>query len=210
MDIIPGIFENDTQEIQRRIALVAPFVRWIQIDIADGKFVSASTPSNFPFLLNYPNTCFEAHLMVTNPETYVKRLVASGFKRLIAHVECHDPREFLAEARVYECEVGLALNVGTPLEEVEPFLEELDEILVMSVTAGASGQPFEEEAVEKIKVIHRNLPDLPIEVDGGINGETIKRVVEAGATRVISTSYLFNDEHAIQSALEQLESIGLS
>ena len=170
--------------------------------------MSARTPIDISCLKKYPNVSFEAHLMTYTPELYIKQLVAAGFRRLIGHVECHDPRGFIEEARAYECEVGLAVNIGTLLEEIEPMLEELDEVLVMSVIAGASGQPFEEEAVEKIQAIHRNLPDLPIEVDGGINEETIKRVVAAGADRIISTSYLFKDEHAIQSALDRLESIG--
>ena len=174
------------------------------MDVADDTLISFKTPTRFPFLKKNAHTFFEAHIMSEKPETYVKHLIDSGCKRIVAPVECTDPREFLSEARVWECETGLAIDVETPLEEVEPFLEELDFVLVMTAGAGAGDQLFEESTLSKIKTITRNLPDLPIEAEGGINLESVKPIAQAGATRIVSTSYIFKDENRIQETIRHL------
>lgn len=211
--VIPGIFETDRKEIARKITLVAPHVDYIQIDIADNTIIPADTFKDISQLapviqrFSETGTKFEAHLMVGSPCEYLKSLVAAGFSRIIAHVECDDPREFLADARVYDIEVGLAIDTDSDFELLEPYLEDVDFVTVMTVEAGASGQVFEPESVEKIKTIHRNLPDLPIEVDGGMTPETAKLVKEAGATRIVSTSYLFASEGHIASSIEALQAV---
>jgi len=211
MEIIPGIFESDAKELERKILLVASSVPYIQIDVGDNTIIPCDTVHDMAVLTpliakaNSLGAKCEVHLMVGKPESYLSDLVAAGVSRVVAHVECHDPREFLAEARTHEIEVGLAIDVDSDFEMIEPFLEEVDYVLVMTVEAGASGKVFEEEAVEKIKTIHRNLPDLPIEVDGGMTPEIAKIVMEAGATRIVSTTYLFNNEQNIPSAIEALQ-----
>jgi ribulose-phosphate 3-epimerase len=210
MDIIPGIFEKDQKEVERKISIVSPFAQWIQIDMSHDSLDVADTLTFFSFLKRQTNNFFEAHLMAPKPETYVKYLMQAGFKRIIASVECQDPREFLSEARVYECEIGLSIDMETPLEEAEPFLEELDFMLVMTAGAGAGGQLFEESTLSKIKTIRRNLPDLPIEAEGGMNPESVKLASQAGATRIVSTSYIFQDEKRVGEAIERLKSAGIS
>ena len=211
MDIIPGISESDIQEVERKVLLVSHLVPYVQIDIGDNTIIPCDLVHDVPLFAPIiqkgikQGAKFEAHLMVAKPETYIGDLVAAGFSRIVAHVEAHDPREFLAEARTHEIEVGLAIDVDSDFDMIEPFLEEIDFVTVMTVEAGASGKVFEEEAVEKIKTIHRNLPDLPIEVDGGMTPETVKIVKEAGATRIVSTSYLFNNEQDIDSAIQVLQ-----
>lgn len=211
MEIIPGINEGDVKELERKITLVAPHVDMIQIDVGDNTIFLSDTVHDVVLLtpiiekFTKTGTKFEAHLMVANPLPYLKPLADAGVARVIAHVECHDPREFLAEARTHEIEVGLALDVESDFELIEPYLEEVDTVLVMTIETGASGQDFESNAMETIKTIHRNLPDLPIEVDGGMNPDTAKIVKEAGATRIVSTSYLFNSEHTIADAITTLQ-----
>lgn len=211
MIVIPGILETDVQEIERKVGIVAPHVSLIQIDIGDNTIIPCDTIHDSsllaPVIKKYGTggVKFEAHLMVATPETYLSDVVQAGFSRVVAHVECHSPREFLAEARTHELEVGLAIDVDTEFEAIEPFLEEVDFVTVMTVEAGASGSVFEEAAVEKIKTIHRNLPDMPIEVDGGMTPETAKIVMEAGATHIVSTTYLFKNEQNISSAIETLQ-----
>lgn len=207
MDIIPGIFEKDQNELERKIDSVFAFVHWIHIDVSDTVLDSTKVQSFFSFFKKYKDHFFEAHLSVPKPETYVKHLVGSGFARVVASVECHDPREFLGEVRAFECEAGLSIDVETPLEAVEPFLEELDFVVVLSSQGGTPAGLFEERSLEVIKAIHRNLPDLPIEAEGGINEETIKPVVDAGATRIVSSSYIFRDEKHISDAIQNLSSI---
>lgn len=209
IDVIPGILEKDWNTIEERIKLVAPHVDWVQIDIADNTMVPNTTFLDFAKFKSietkYPNLSLEAHLMVAKPETYIKALVDSGFKRLIAHIECQDPRVFLDEAKYEHVEAGVAIDGPTEFELVEPFLGEVDCVLVMTIEAGFSGQPFMTETLEKIKTIHTNVPDLPIEVDGGINDVTGKLAREAGATRLVSTSYLFKHPESIAQAIEHLK-----
>lgn len=207
-DIIPGIYEKNLEDIQAKIAIAAPHVSWLHIDVADQTLVENESFRDFALWKAMPEQCsFEAHLMVANPETYVRPLVEAGFKRLIAHVESQDPRRFIEMAQYEEIEVGLAIDGPTEFEMIEPFLEEIDVVLVMTIEAGFSGQPFLPETVEKIKLIHQNVPDLIIEVDGGITDQTAKICKESGANRFVSTSYLFSHKSQFQERLEGLRSI---
>ncbi|MBI5449069.1 hypothetical protein HY948_02005 [Candidatus Gottesmanbacteria bacterium] len=206
IDVIPGILEKDFAEIERRVGLVTPYVSWVQIDIADNTLVPNETFLDFEKFRIYPEkVSFEGHLMVADPEKYIRPLANAGFKRLIAHVESHDPRRFLDEATYESVEVGIAIDGPTELDVVEPFLESVDVVLVMTIEAGFSGQVLMPETLEKIKKIHEHFPDLVIEVDGGINDKTAKLVKDAGATRLVSTSYLFRDPAHIASAIESLK-----
>lgn len=212
VEVIPGILEKEWAAIERKLTLVAPHVSWVQIDVADNTLVPNTTFLDFAKFVqldkldqSLSHLSLEAHLMVANPEKYVKPLCDAGFKRLIAHIEAHDPRLFLDAAQYEHVEVGVAIDGPTELEQAEPFLGEVDTVLVMTIEAGFSGQAFMTETVEKIKLIHQNFPDLPIEVDGGINDKTAKIAVDAGATRLVSTSYLYKDPANIARAIERLK-----
>jgi ribulose-phosphate 3-epimerase len=208
IDVIPGIFEKDLSAIKERISLASPDVSWLHIDVADQTLVANESFRDFSQWKDMPkHISFEAHLMVVNPEMYVKQLADAGFKRLIAHVECQDPRRFLEMAQYEEVEVGLAIDGPTEFEIFEPFLEELDVALIMTIEAGFSGQPFLPETIEKIKMIHQNVPDITIEVDGGINATTAKLCVESGASRLVSTSYLFSNKGLFREHLTELQAL---
>lgn len=205
VDIIPGILEHDFAAIESRLGLVSPHVSWAHIDFADNTLVPNTTFFDFSRFSRLPALPhLEAHFMVSQPEKYIKAAADAGFKRLIAHVEAHDPRIFLDQVKFEDVEVGIALDGPTEFEAVEPFLEEADFVLVMTVEAGFSGGKFLPECVEKIKSIHNYLPDLPIEAEGGINDQTARLVREAGASRLVSTSYVFRDPATIAQAIESL------
>ena len=215
IDIIPGILEKEWPPIEEKLKLVAPYVEWVQVDFADNTLVPNVTLLDFSkfasltkssYSVDLSRLSLEAHLMVSQPEKYIKPLVDAGFKRLIAHVESQDPREFLKQAEFEHAEVGMAIDGATELDQIEPFLEEIDMVLVMTIEAGFSGQELMLETVEKIRTIHQNFPDLPIEADGGINEQTAKIVRDAGATRIVSTSYLFKDPTNIADSIERLKS----
>jgi ribulose-phosphate 3-epimerase len=210
-EVIPGILQKEWKPIEERLLLVTPHVSWVQIDIADNTLVPNTTFSDFSYfspdklLRNLEHLSFEAHLMVANPEKYIKPLVDAGFKRLIAHVESHDPRMFLEQAQYEHVEAGMAIDGTTELEQIEPFLDQIDFVLVMTIEAGFSGQSFMTETVEKIRNIHENFPDLPIEVDGGIDDKTGKIAVDAGVTRLVSTSFIFKKPENIAEAVALLK-----
>jgi ribulose-phosphate 3-epimerase len=216
VDIIPGINEKEWSEIERKIVLVAPYVSWVQIDIADETLVPNRTFTDFTSdtFARIPgwddlqnNLSFEAHLMVANPEKYIHPLADAGFKRLIAHIEASDPRRFLDVAHYESVEVGMAIDGATEFEQIEPFLEDVDVVLVMTIEAGLSGQPFLPETLEKIKNIRRNVTDIPVEVDGGIDDKTARLVKEAGATRLVSTTYVFQDPERTEVAIDRLKNV---
>lgn len=206
IEVIPGILQKEWEMIEERLRMVTPYAPWVQIDFADNTLVPNTTFMDFaafkPFAEKHS---LEAHLMVAQPEKYINDAADAGFKRLIAHVEAHDPRIFFDQVKYEHVEVGIAIDGPTEFEQVEPYLEEVDFVLVMTIESGFSGQPFLPECVEKIKSIHNYLPDLPIEVDGGINDQTARLVKEAGATRLVVTSYLFNDPANIAAAIEHLK-----
>ncbi len=209
IDIIPGILEKEWKMLEERLRLVAGLVDWVQIGFADNTMVPNTTFldfSKFAQLDKYDKfPALEAHLMVSQPEKYIKSLADAGFKRLIAHVEAHDARLFLDQVKYEHVEVGMGIDGPTEFETIEPFLEEVDFVLVMMVEAGFSGGTFLPECIEKIKSIHSYLPDLPIEVSGGITDVTARLVKEAGATRLVVSSYLFKDPASIASKIEHLK-----
>lgn len=211
MDIIPGIAELDPKELARKIALVLPYVDWIQLDIADETLVASKTFTDVAALehilkpLQKLGKHVEAHLLVDDPVQLLKSVSQAGFERVTAQIECQDPQEFLAEARSFETEVGLAIGADSEIEVIEPFLEELDYVVVMTGELDSTKHIFQPETVEKIKIIHRNLPDLPIVAEVGITPETVKLVRDAGAARVVVGGYLFTNEHKIAEAIEQIK-----
>lgn len=208
-DVYPSIHVHTWDELEAEITAVAPFVRGIHLNISDGTMGSEETVSDLSRLAelvrSYPDILFEAHLLTANPEKHIRTLVDSGIKRLIAHVECNDPRLFLAEARYDEVEVGLAIDGATEVEQIEPFLELIDVVSVMTTEAGVVGGTFLPESVEKIKQIRQNYPDLTIEAVGGITDMTVHTVKEAGATILVASEFVFKHADGPAAAIELLQ-----
>lgn len=207
IDVIPGfgLTEHSMSEMIAKAAIVAPYVPWVHIDVADHTLVNNENFHDFSQWKGMPeHLSFEAHLMVANPEKYIHTLVDAGFKRLIGHVESQDPRFFLAKCQYEEIEVGLALDGPSPIEEIEPFLEELDVALIMGIEAGFSGQPFLPETIDKLKALHHAYPETLLAVDGSVNEKTAPLLKDAGATRLVCTSFLFNNPSNIPQNLEFL------
>ncbi len=216
MEIIPSILEQDWDHIVRKVSLVAPYVDWVQIDFSNATLVPTQTFFDIPtfkeLIQKYDQhdnghpMHFEAHLMVTSPEKYVRQLAQAGFERIIAQVEAADPRLFLEETKLESVEAGLAMDSGTEVSELEPFLEELDVVLVMMAEAGGKG-PLQIENIEKVRALRQHFPDLSIEAEDGITPQTAKLLVTAGATRLVPTSFIFKntDPATVASAIEHLK-----
>ncbi len=195
----PGTENKDFSEFEKRIEAVRPFARTIHIDIVDGKFAPNTTFSDpKPFAKYTKDFVFEIHLMVEEPVNHLKAWAEVGFQRFIGQIEqMSDQVEFVAQAQLLG-EVVLAIDGKTPLVNVTVPYEDLDGILVMTINAGFSGQKFEISHLEKVKQIRSRgitttTGDLfPIEVDGGINDQTILEAHNAGANRFVITSFLYN------------------
>lgn len=204
--IIPGILETEWSEIEKKLEAVKPFAKTVHIDIIDGKFSPHTTfldPE--PFKKYSSEFVFELHMMVEDPTQYLEPFAQAGFKRFLGHIEhMNDVVEFVAKGQQLG-EVGLALDGPTHIEVLKDInLNDLDALLIFTADkVGESGQEMIEERLQKIRDLEAL---IPIEVDGGINSETIKKAFEAGATRFITTGYLFegNPEEQYKKLQEAL------
>lgn len=195
LEIIPAILEKDFTQIERKINLVKSFAGTIQIDLIDGKFLPQSTLLTPESFAKFSQESFlELHLMTQNPIGYVEPFAKAGFRRFIAHVEAlpnlDDQKKFVKKVRSLNFEVGLAIDRDTEINTIKEPLENLDCLLIMLVKAGSSGQKFDENVLDKIRQL-RAKTQMPIEVDGGINTESIMLAKKAGANRFSVNSFLF-------------------
>lgn len=206
IEVIPGINEKTFEETRKKIELVRDIVPWIHIDILDNTLFKDVTMREWnAFKIFNGVVKFEAHLMVADPQKYIEPLIQNGFDRLIAHAEADTTRDFIQKTKDQHIEVGIALDGPSELELVEPFLGDVDVVLLMMHAAGPSGQPFQYDQLTKVRKVHEEYQQLPIEVDGGIDKTNAPLVVAAGATRLVSTSYLFwKNADRIAEAIEEL------
>lgn len=192
-EIIPGILEKDWKEIERKIELIKPFAKVIHIDLLDGKFAPNITYLDpAPFAKYASDIAFELHMMVEEPIKYLNLWGNAGFIRFIGQVEkMSSIPDFVAKAEDIG-DVGLAIDIQTPVHAIEPFIGDIDVAFIMTVKAGFSRQTFTENMLEKVRTLRALDKLLPIEIDGGVHPETLKRAKQAGATRFVSTGFLFD------------------
>lgn len=199
VEVIPAILEKEISEVIKKMKVVEGAVEWVQIDIADGVLVPNTTPTDLtPYKAIQSPLKREIHLMVKDPVPYIEKSIAAGFKRLFAHVEAEHTQEFIVKCQEQNVEVGLAIDGPTPVSKIEPFLDNIDVVLVMAIEAGFSGRPYREDTATKIAQIHEAFFDLPIAVDGAMDDINAAKVVAAGATRICSNSYIFNDPRPLE------------
>lgn len=205
-EIIPGILEKEWSRIEKKLETIKPFAKTVHIDIIDGIFAQNITfldPE--PFKKYSSDFFFELHMMVEEPIDYLKPWGEAGFKRFLGHIEkMSDQEKFIKTAKQYG-EAGLALDGPTDLSELKVPISSLETILFMSIKAGFSGQEFNIDYLSKIKEAKEKGFGGTYEVDGGINNETIVLAKNAGATRFVSTSYLFGCQN-IEEEFKKLTS----
>ena len=203
--VIPAIIAKSQNELDERINLVKDCTDFIHLDIMDGVFVPNGS-FNFDFSLPEINGRFEAHLMVENPDEWVKRNWEEVDVILLPIESCKNPEEMIDFLKKNEKKVGFALNPETPPDKVKDYLDRIDEVLILAVRPGFYGSKFIPETLEKVRQLRKLKPELDIEVDGGINPETIREVFEAGANFLVSGSYIMNSANP-KEALELLKNL---
>lgn len=171
------------------------------LDIMDGKFVKNETIDYVYFEQLKENSVllFDVHLMVAAPSaSLIKKYIKAGANILTLHYEAYDDDKILLKRlkliKKMGCMVGLAIDKDTKVEEIVPYLEHIDQVLVMCVKAGAGGQKFDEEALNKIKKLRKLSKSLVISVDGGINAVTASSCVKAGADVLCAGSFIYNND----------------
>lgn len=171
MQIIPTILAKNKFEFKNKIQEIKNFgFKITQIDICDSYFVKNKTYYNLSANLN-----FELHLMVANPEKYIK--ANNKIKRIIFHLEAvENPEKIIAQIKQNNFQVGIAINPETEIIKIKKYLNKIDLVLLMSVHPGFSGQKFLTSTINKIKKLRQLDKKIKLEIDGGINYKIAKKL----------------------------------
>lgn len=195
VQIAASILSADFGRLNEEIASVEKLVDRLHVDVMDGHFVPNLTlgaPVVRKIKTALPIHC---HLMVEHPESMVEDFAKAGAQIITVHAEAvTDLPAIIQKIKGLGVKVGLSVNPGTDVKILEPVLDALDVVLVMSVNPGFGGQKFMPVALEKIQWLKSVKPNLEVEVDGGINGETAASVRAAGADVLVSGSYIFESQ----------------
>src|SRR3990167_1901472 len=217
IEIIPSILVNSLEEFDERVRAVEPYVKWVQLDVADGDFAPNKTWGDPSQLRDYnTEVLIEAHLMVSEPEKIIDEwLIVRSVRRIYFHYEAtNQHKKIIKKIKDAGKEAGIALLSETPIGVIMPFQNQLDAVLIFSGNLGfyggsANWQGNEEAILTKISTMREYNPDVIIEVDGGMNLENARKVVEAGANVIISGSYIWQHKKGVEEAISELnKSVG--
>ena len=197
MKIAPSILAADFANLASDIARVAGDVDLLHVDCMDGHYVPNLTigPPVVAALRPHTPLFLDCHLMVDNPGRLLEAFAKAGADGLTVHVELGDPRPLLSEIAGLGLRRGLAFEPETPFDAVEPYLGDIDLLLVMSVKTGYGGQPFIAEVLDKVRAARKlidaeNLP-VEIEIDGGIKIDNAALAAGAGVDILVSGTGIF-------------------
>lgn len=202
--IAPSILSSDFGKLNEEIASVEPYSDLLHVDVMDGHFVPNITIG--PPIVKCIKTSLplDCHLMIENPDDYVEAFVKAGANSITIHQEvCPHLNRSIQKIKALGVKAGVSINPATPIEMIEEELEDIDLVLIMSVNPGFGGQEFIESALGKIAALRELAPDIDIEVDGGVNEETAKLCIEAGANILVAGSYIFKSKDR-KKAIESL------
>ena len=206
IEIIPSILVKTGEELVEKIMAIEPYAERAHLDIADGIFVPNMTILGLEEVGTLDTGLkIEVHLMVSKPENHIGRWLETQADKFIFHIEATTKAQEIIDA-VKEADktVGIALNPGTPVDKIKPFIDQVDLVHFMTVEPGFYGGEFVESVVDKIKDFNYYYPDKPIEVDGGVVPETVPKLAGAGASTLVSGSYVWESKD-IAKALEELK-----
>lgn len=203
--IIPAIIAKSQKEFEEKINRVKDFVKIIQLDFMDGVFVENKS-IDFDFKIPLTNCSFEAHLMINNPIDWIEKNYSKVDTILVHFESCSNHSEIISIIKSISKRVGFVLNPETSVDSLTGFLDDLDQVLIMTVHPGFYGSPFLPDMLDKISKLRTLKPNLDIEVDGGITDKTINLTDRAGANLFVSGSFIIKAQN-IKSAVESLEKI---
>lgn len=213
--ISSSILSADFRRLGEQIAEAeAAGVDWLHVDVMDGHFAPNITMG--PFIVEWcrkaTNLPLDVHLMIEKPERYIEAFAKAGASGLTVHVEaCPDMLNTLKQIKSAGCWAGIVLNPPTPVSAIEPYLAEADLVLVMSVNPGYSGQKFMPETIDKVAQVRKGLDAIGssawLEVDGGIDVNTLPRMKEAGATAFVAATAIFKNPEGIGEGIRSLRKL---
>lgn len=222
IEIIPAIMPKDYEHLDEMMSLFVNVVPLVQLDIMDGKFVPQRTwpypvgrDPHFEAIISetegiprWEDINFEVDLMIDKPELWVGKWVTAGASRIIVHVESMKDFEVIRDA-VPEglIELGLAINTTTPASVLNPYLHRIDFVQCMGIARiGFQGEAFDDRVFGNVRAVRSARPNMPISIDGAVNFETARALVDAGATRLVSGSAILKSED-IALAIAEMQNL---
>ena len=210
--ISPSLLAADFGNLQRECEMInRSSAEYLHIDVMDGVFVP-NISFGFPVMKpvrKATSKVLDVHLMIVEPEKYVKRFVEAGADYVTFHHEaCANPRAAIAEIKAAGAKAGSSIKPATPAEAIFDYLSELDLVLVMSVEPGFGGQSFMPNSLDKVRALRKEIDEKGynclIEIDGGISAKNAKEVFDAGCDAVVAGSAVFGAEDQEQAIIDIL------